>query len=188
MKILPCKNNSTNIVYTCILSTQRTNPKRKHDRYSHTLVVIKKMIEKLTIFLALITTFTGFSQIPIGKDINQGKVEFINIMKENGFTFFKESKDEFPKGGLRYTILFKEEIKVIIHANKYENITDIIIFPENLKNKEKLLKIFKSDRWEFLYEKEDLLGNNEIYKVGDFYARIPINKYSYLDIHFYRIE
>ena len=126
-----------------------------------------------------------FAQIPIRKDINQGKAALLETMKKNGFTLFKETKEEKHS---RYVILFKEEVEVIIYFNQFENITDVIIFPGSQEKKDKILRIFNFDKWVYLYDKKDLLGNGQVYKVESFYARIPNNERSpgYFDIHFYR--
>ena len=145
-------------------------------------------------FLGVFTSQMSFAQIPIGKDLEKGKTEFIDFMKNNGFTFFKESKEhdfkynkETGKHDIptdeHFKILFKEEVKVTIYFNEYENIDEIYILPENQKNKDKILNVLKFEDWEFLYIRKDVFGVDKVYKVEDFYAMIPNNQI--IQINFY---
>lgn len=153
---------------------------------------------KLILLLFGILSFQlSFAQIPVGKDLDKGKTELIDFMKKNGFTFFKESKEhnfkynkETGKHDIptqeHYKILFKEEVKITIYFNEYENINEVYIFPENKKNKDQILKILKFDTWKFLYDRKDMLGIDKVYKVGDFYAMIPNTQI--IQINFYNFK
>ena len=81
----------------------------------------------ITVFI-LMASVVLFAQIPIRKDINQGKAALLETMKKNGFTLFKETKEEKHS---RYVILFKEEVEVIIYFNQFENIFLIINYSTN---------------------------------------------------------
>jgi hypothetical protein len=149
----------------------------------------------LLFLIGIFLTEAVFAQIPIGKDIEKGKSEFIAFMKTNEFTFYKETKEEVmkynketekgdkPTGKFYYTILFKEEVEVKMYFNQYGNINEIYIFPEKEQNKKKILNILKLEDWEFLYDRKDMFGIDKIYKVGDFYAMIPSTQIS--QINFY---
>lgn len=151
----------------------------------------------ILLIFGMLTIQLSIAQVPIGRDLEKGKTEFIDFMKNNGFTFFKESKEhnfkynkETGKHDIpteeHYKILFKEEVEVTIYFNQYENIDEIYIFPENKENKDKILKILKFDTWEFLYDRKYkyLPGSGKIYKVADFFAYIPGT--STLQINFFK--
>ena len=157
------------------------------------------MNKYLTIILILIFS-NVYSQIPIGKNIKIGKTEFISFMKKNGFTLLKDQKTEAMKynketdkpdihtGNFYYTLLFKEEVEVKIYYNKYSNISEIYIFPENQNNKLKLLKILKTNTWELLEERQSGInyGEDLIYKVKEYYAMITTS--GIMQINFYNFK
>lgn len=141
----------------------------------------------ILILTALFISHISFAQVPMGKDLEKGKTEFINFMKNNGFTFLKQQKVEAMKynketgkadihtGNFYYKILFKEEVKILIYFNEYENINEINILPEKEMNKDKILKVLNFENWEFLYDKKGMVGIDKIYKVENYYAMIPLN-------------
>lgn len=157
---------------------------------------MKKMNTYLTIILILLFN-NVYSQIPIGKNIKLGKTEFISFMKRNGFTLLKDQKEEVMKynietgkadihtGNFSYSLLFKEEVEVLIYYNKYSNISEVYMFPENQTNKLKLLKILKSNTWEPLEERQNGFtpGPNLTYKVKEYYAMITTS--GIMQINFY---
>ncbi len=141
-------------------------------------------------------TQIGFSQVPIGKDLEKGKNELIKLMKNKGFTFFKESKNEIFKynketkrgdlktGKFYYSVLFKEEVEIKIYFNKFENINEVFIFPNRIENKRKILRMLEFGKWEFLYERKSYTGIDKVYKNENYYCLIPNGQI--MQINFYK--
>ena len=143
-------------------------------------------MKKITILLLILLSTSVYCQIPIGKDVTKGKTEFKTFLTKNGFTFFKESKEQTYRYNKEtgkhdipstefYKILFKEEIEVNIFINQYENIEYLYILPENDNNRKKLLEIFSFKNWELISESKDALGIDYYYKMDEFYALLTSN-------------
>ena len=106
-------------------------------------------------------------------------------MNNYGFTMIQEKKEtsfkknpatgEFDIPNSYYEQLYKEEITVWIYSNKYKNISEIYFFPENAKNREKLLNAFDFKNWELISKREDFFGTDYIYKVKNLYAMLTSN-------------
>ena len=134
-------------------------------------------MKRIILFLSFLITFTLFAQIPMGKNAKLGKNELKNKLITANFNFLKESKKSERNLHIKasgsqyinrvfYEQLYREEIKIWIEENEYENIKSIYIFPEKNINREKLLKLLEFEKWEFLYINK---YEQEIYKYKDFY-------------------
>lgn len=156
----------------------------------------------LTIVLIYFFTLNINAQIPIGKDIKIGKTEIINLLKKNGYTYLKETKDQVKRYNELtgkydifvnnfYKVYFKEEISLNIFYNEYENITDVYVILGDMYdgkshlNREKILKIFKSNEWEFIKEKKSFYFQpNKYYIYKSFYIMDSPN--DMMQINFYK--
>ncbi len=142
-------------------------------------------MKKYLVLFGLIFCFNLFAQIPIGEDLNKGKTEIKNFLTSNGFNLIKESEQvsylknqstgefDIPKNYWEQT--YKEEMSIWITPNKYENIEEVYFFPENDKNRSKLLEILKFNEWEFLYDQKDFNGIDKVYKYNNYYALLLSN-------------
>ena len=135
----------------------------------------------ITLITFLLISIASIGQLPIGKNKNSGKKEFIALLKSNGYHYLNESVQHlygYNKETKKWDvpseeyieILFKEEFTVNIYYNKYDNIRSIAIDFENEKNKKKLLSIFNYNKWKLI--RENAKYKEMTFRVGDFYALV----------------
>lgn len=135
-------------------------------------------MKRIFVFLSLFLYFTLFSQIPIGKKILVGKNELKSILKKNGLNIINESKNlknRCCREGKRFDheyweLLYREEVKIWIEPDIYDNISEIYIFPIKDKNRSLLLKIFNYKDWEFLSTNN--INGGKLYKYDRYYITL----------------
>ena len=151
--------------------------------------------------LLLILFFTScnlfYAQIPIGEDVIKGKNELKLLMSKNGFTLIKDRKASFyTKNNVsgkfdipitpHYEILFKQEVKIHIFYNEFDNISKISIYPKNFDQKKKIFKILHSSKWAVLQDRSSFMGVTNYFTYNGFLISSPADeKGRTIQIHFY---
>lgn len=127
----------------------------------------------LLITITLIFTIQfSYSQLPMKKDSVIGTKQMQKLMTDNGFTFYKtEVRPKDGKFNKSIEIFYKEEVRLWIRYNDFNNIENIAIYTGNENVIENIKNVVEYDKWEFSHTEKNYLGSKKIYKVHNFSAQ-----------------
>ena len=141
------------------------------------------------LFSLLVISFLSFGlsgQIPIGKDKDEGSEAVIRHMKDLGYTLYNQETTHAMKFnrvteqadiiGEEYKVVrFKEEITFSIYYNSYGNITSVYVHFESFDMRERFLQDYQLNTWTLIKTRTDVLGEDLIFKIDDYYALLPLD-------------
>jgi hypothetical protein len=127
-------------------------------------------------------TLSVFCQLPIGKDMKEGKAQFKQFMKDKGYHFLSEGqsytmnlatkKMDVPAS---FDILFKEEIMASIENNMYDNIVRIDINTEDKSTFDTLIIKLGFENWKYLYSYKNNFQQIDYYQIDNYYVILSPN-------------
>jgi hypothetical protein len=136
-------------------------------------------MKNLLLLIAILGIYQITSaQLPVGKDSISGTIIMKNLMKNNGMKLFKSEVENTRSQGSfesRLTLIYREEVKVHIFYNEFNNIALITISTNTVENLGKLSNIIDEPSW-ILFKENGSLGV-KTYKVNNYYAQLWYNKF-----------
>lgn len=142
-------------------------------------------MKKLNTLLFLLFAHFSFGQIPIGQDLKEGTSNCKKIFANCGQVLKKEEKlilFEFNKKTQKHDIptdegiqlLYKEEFRVSIYKNEYDNIGRIAVYTKSLKVFKNIQNCLDYEKWTL--QKENKLEKEKFYSYNDLRIRVIENE------------
>lgn len=128
---------------------------------------MKKIGFLLVIFLIVFKT--SYSQFILGKSFSDATKELKTVLLKNGFHFLSQKRIGERPGTevVVYEMRFKEEFRILLFVNGYENIDDLSIETEKENNYKKLKSIYHDSKWKYIrHDNEN--GSAEVYSYLNF--------------------